>query len=94
MELAEENESLFHRTKRIIVDEVDKIFLPLRKRAPRKKMISRAIHPRAGCMLVEKLAKISKVCTSCTSDLFIDSLNRVKIEATKLGVTVRVSSSC
>lgn len=66
LELTEEHESLFHRTKRIIVDEVDKIFLPLHRRASRKKMIGRAVHPRAGCSLVERIAKLSKVCASKT----------------------------
>ncbi|KAK3754834.1 hypothetical protein QZH41_011315, partial [Actinostola sp. cb2023] len=61
LEIVEANESLFHRTKRIVVDEVDKILLPLHRRASRKKLISRALHPRPGNMLVDKLAKISKV---------------------------------
>ena len=82
LEIVEANESLFHRTKRIVVDEVDKILLPLHRRASRKKLISRALHPRPGNMLVDKLAKISKVsgliCIIFTFIINVQSLHIIK----------------
>ncbi|XP_031549404.1 DEAD-box ATP-dependent RNA helicase 47A-like isoform X2 [Actinia tenebrosa] len=61
LEIVEANESLFLKTKRIVVDEVDKILLPLHKRASQKMITNRVAHPRSGRLLVEKIAQISKV---------------------------------
>lgn len=75
LEIVEANESLFQKTKRIVVDEVDKILLPLHKRASQKTILKRAEHPRSGRLLVEKIAQLSKVLYyTCTSALPIKGL--------------------
>ena len=63
LEIVEKDPLLVHRTKRIIMDEVDKVLLPLKKRSSRKKVVLRENHPRPARLLVEKIREHSRVCT-------------------------------
>ncbi|XP_029189872.2 probable ATP-dependent RNA helicase YfmL [Acropora millepora] len=61
LEIVENDPLIVHRTKRIIVDEVDKVLLPLKKRSSLKKVILRENHPRPAKLLVEKIKRHSRV---------------------------------
>lgn len=61
LEIVEKDPSLVHRTKRIVIDEVDKVLLPLHKKSSIKKLTFRENHPRPAKMLVEKILKSSRV---------------------------------
>lgn len=61
LEIVEKDPLLVHRTKRIIMDEVDKVLLPLKKRSSRKKVVLRENHPRPARLLVEKIREHSRV---------------------------------
>ena len=61
LEIVEKDPSLVLRTKRIVIDEVDKVLLPLHKRSSTKKLTFRVNHPRPATMLLEKILKLSKV---------------------------------
>ena len=61
LQIVQANASLFQKTKRIVIDEVDKALQPLHRRASMKKIFSRASHPRPSKELVDKLRKASKV---------------------------------
>lgn len=61
LEIIEKDPSLVQRTKRIIIDEVDKVLLPLHKRSSFKKLTHRANYPRAAKTVVEKVLQLSKV---------------------------------
>ena len=63
LEVVQNNKELFRKTKRIVIDEVDKNLAPLHRRASRKKLWSRAVHPKAAKLLVEELKRISRVST-------------------------------
>lgn len=61
LEIIEKDPSLVQRTKRIIIDEVDKVLLPLHRRSSFKKLTHRANYPRAAKTVVEKVLQLSKV---------------------------------
>lgn len=61
LEIIEKDPSLVQRTKRIIIDEVDKVLLPLHRRSSFKKLTHRANYPRAAKIVVEKVLQLSKV---------------------------------
>lgn len=61
LEIVEKDPLIVHRTRRIILDEVDKILLPLKKRSSIKKMTMRENHPRPAKLLVEKIKRHSRV---------------------------------
>ena len=61
LEIVEKDPSLVRHTKTIVVDEVDKVLLPLHRKTPFKKLTHRENHPRPAKLLVEKILKISKV---------------------------------
>ena len=61
LEIVNKDSSLVHRTKRIIIDEVDKVLLPLHKKSSIKKLTFRENHPRPAKLLVEKILKLSRV---------------------------------
>lgn len=61
LEIVDKNPSLVHRTKTIVMDEVDKVLLPLKRKTPFKKLTHRENHPRPAKLLVEKILKLSKV---------------------------------
>ena len=52
LEIIDKDPLLVHRTKRLVIDEVDKTLLPLSKREN---------HPRPAKLLVEKIKKYSRV---------------------------------
>ncbi|XP_032234811.2 DEAD-box ATP-dependent RNA helicase CshC [Nematostella vectensis] len=60
-EIVQEHEHLLQRTKRIVIDEVDKTLLPVHQRSSQKKIATRLMHPRPGRLLVDKLKAVSKV---------------------------------
>ena len=61
LEIVEKDPTLMYRTKRIVIDEVDKTLLPLKRKTPFKKLTHRENHPRPAKMLVEKIHKFSRV---------------------------------
>ena len=61
LEIIDKDPSLVHHTKTIVIDEVDKVLLPLHRKTPFKKLTHRENHPRPAKLLVEKILKISKV---------------------------------
>ena len=65
LEIVEKDPLIVHRTRRIILDEVDKILLPLKKRSSIKKMTLRENHPRPAKLLVEKIKRHSRVIIYC-----------------------------
>ena len=72
LELLETNLHDFTSLRRLVLDEVDKILLPLSKRASAKEKAVREIHPRPGSLIVKKLVGLSKrwnmqlICASAT----------------------------
>ena len=65
LEIVQKDPLIVHRTRRIILDEVDKILLPLKKRSSIKKMTLRENHPRPAKLLVEKIKRHSRVIIYC-----------------------------
>ena len=63
LEIVEKDPLIVHRTRRIIIDEVDKTLLPLKRRSSIKKMTMRENHPRPAKLLVEKIKRHSRVIT-------------------------------
>lgn len=61
LEIIEKDRSLINRTKRIVIDEVDKVLLPLHRKSPFKKLTHRENHPRAAKTVVEKILELSRV---------------------------------
>lgn len=61
LEIIDKDPLLVHRTKRLVIDEVDKTLLPLSKRVSIKKRTLRENHPRPAKLLVEKIKKYSRV---------------------------------
>lgn len=61
LEIVDKDPSLVRHTKTIVIDEVDKVLLPLHRKTPFKKLTHRENHPRPAKLLVEKILKISKV---------------------------------
>ena len=61
LEIIEKDPLLVHRTKRIVIDEVDKTLSPLNKRISAKKRTLRENHPRPAKVLVEQIKKYSRV---------------------------------
>ena len=61
LEIVDKDPSLVRHTKAIVIDEVDKVLLPLHRKTPFKKLTHRENHPRPAKLLVEKILKISKV---------------------------------
>ena len=61
LEIVEKDPFIVHRTKRIVIDEVDKTLLPLHRRSSIKKLTLRENHPRPAKLLVEKIKKYSRV---------------------------------
>lgn len=71
-ELLETNHRDFVNLRRLVLDEADKILLPLDRRAREKRRILRETHPRPGTVIVRKLLqsrmkqRIQLICTSAT----------------------------
>lgn len=61
LEIIDKDPLLVHRTKRLVIDEVDKTLLPLSKRVSIKKRTLRENHPRPAKLLVEKIKTYSRV---------------------------------
>ena len=61
LEIVNKDPSLVRHTKTVVIDEVDKVLLPLHRKTPFKKLTHRENHPRSAKLLVEKILKISKV---------------------------------
>lgn len=61
LEIVDKDPSVVRHTKTIVIDEVDKVLLPLHRKTPFKKLTHRENHPRPAKLLVEKILKISKV---------------------------------
>lgn len=61
LEIVDKDPSLVQHTKTIVIDEVDKVLLPLHRKTPFKKLTHRENHPRPAKLLVEKILKTSKV---------------------------------
>ena len=69
LEIIHKDPSLVRHTKTIVIDEVDKVLLPLHRKTPFKKLTHRENHPRPAKLLVEKIFKISKVSGHCSAHL-------------------------
>ncbi len=77
-ELLETNHRDFTHLRRLVLDEADKILLPLERRAHEKKRILRESHPRPGAVVVRKIlsphrgrarpkhSRLQLICTSAT----------------------------
>ena len=92
LQLLETNSKHFVNLRRLVLDEVDKILQPLSRHAPDKKRAIREIHPRPGCLVVQKLLSLPRrgrlqlICASAT-------VNRVlHEELVELGWGVDVES--
>ena len=80
------NSHLFKHLNRVVLDEVDRILMPLSRHAPRKRRELRELRPRQGATIVEKLLSIGSangrnlqlICASATINrLFIEELKEL-----------------
>ena len=92
LQLLETNPKHFLNLRRLVLDEVDKILQPLSRHAPEKKRAIREMHPRPGCLVVQKLLSLPRrgrlqlICASAT-------VNRaLQEELVELGWRVDVES--
>lgn len=69
LEIIDKDPLLVHKTKRLVIDEVDKTLLPLRKRVSIKKRTLRENHPRPAKLLVEKIKQYSRVITNTVKSI-------------------------
>ena len=74
LQLLETNSKDFSNLRRLVLDEVDKILLPLSKHASAKKKIIRETHPRPGHLVVKQLLSLPRrrrlqlICASATAN--------------------------
>ena len=80
LEIIDKDPSLVRHTKTIVIDEVDKVLLPLHRKTPFKKLTHRENHPRPAKLLVEKILKISKVSRLQSLNLFNTVLHMQVLE--------------
>ena len=75
LKMLEATEGEFIRLRRLVLDEVDKLLLPLGKRAPRKKRELRETRPRPVAAVMQKLMTVRRgqkaiqlICTSASAN--------------------------
>ena len=75
LQMLETRRGEFATLRRLILDEVDKLLLPLERKATRRQKAVREVHPRPVAAVVEKLLSVSSgqkpiqlICTSATAN--------------------------
>lgn len=74
LQLLETNSKDFNNLRRLVLDEVDKILLPLSKHASAKRKVIRETHPRPGHLVVKQLLslptnrRLQLICASATAN--------------------------
>ena len=101
LKMLETSEGEFIRLRRLVLDEVDKLLLPLGKRAPRRKRELREARPRPVAAVVKKLVMVRRgekaiqlICTSASANTELqEELEEIGWKSDTTFVSTSISST-